>query len=133
MEAEGEALSDADLEKLSSWMGETLGEKVEKVEGGKRLVNSPVAALAPAEAPNAQMRAMMKAMGQEVPDAKVVLELNPRHEVIKNLSQLRESNEDLAKLVSEQLTDNAMLAAGMLDNPQGMINRLHEILAKVTK
>ena len=49
-------------------------------------MNSPVAALAPADAPNAQMRAMMKAMGQEVPEAKVVLEVNPRHEVIKNLS-----------------------------------------------
>ncbi len=130
---EGEALDDAALESLSGFMAETLGERVEKVEAGKRLVDSPVAALAPAESPNAQMRSMMKAMGQEVPAAKVVLELNPRHQVIKNLSALQGSNEALAKLVTEQLADNAMLAAGMLDNPQAMINRLHDILGEVTK
>lgn len=131
--SEGEELEETKLKALSVFMAETLGEKVEKVEAGKRLVNSPVAALTPAETPNAQMRGMMKAMGQEVPDPKVVLELNPRHAVIKNLSALQESNEELAKLVTQQLADNAMLAAGVLDNPQGMVNRLHDILAKITK
>ena len=58
-------------------MSETLGERVEKVEAGKRLVDSPIAALAPKDAPNAQMMAMMKAMGQEVPAPKVTLEIKP--------------------------------------------------------
>ena len=133
VEAEGEALSEEEVSKLSTWMGEKLGNRVEKVEAGKRLVDSPVAALAPADAPNAQMRAMMKAMGQEVPETKVVLEVNPRHAVIKNLSSLHATNEGLASLVAEQLADNAMLAAGVLDNPQDMVNRLHDILAQVTK
>lgn len=130
---EGEALSDAELETLTGWMAETLGERVEKVEAGKRLVNSPVAALAPQDAPNAQMRAMMKAMGQDAPEAKVVLEVNPRHEVIKNLNGLRESDADLAAMVTQQLTDNALLAAGMMENPQNMVNRMNDLLAKIVK
>jgi len=130
---EGEALEEKELEALTGWMAETLGERVEKVEAGKRLVDSPVAALAPQEAPNAQMRAMMKAMGQEAPEAKVVLEVNPRHEVIKNLNVLRGTNADLAAMVTQQLTDNALLAAGMMDNPQNMVNRMNELLATIVK
>lgn len=133
VETTGEALSDEKIEELSEFMTKLLGSRVEKVEAGKRLVGTPVVALSPAEAPSAQMRSMMKAMGQDVPEAKVVIELNPRHDVVKNLSSLVETNSELAELVAEQLTDNAMLAAGLLENPQSMINRLHDILVKVTK
>jgi len=133
IDAEGEALSDKELTKLSDWMQNSLGDRVEKVEAGKRLVNSPVAALTPKDAPNAQMRAMMKAMGQEIPEPKVTIEVNPRHEVIKNLAALTEKDADLAELVAQQLTDNALLAAGMLDNPQEMVTRLNDLLARVAK
>lgn len=130
---EGDALDEASLTTLTSWMAETLGERVEKVEAGKRLVDSPVAALAPQDAPNAQMRAMMKAMGQDAPEPKVVLEVNPRHQVIKNLASLKDSDAELAGMVTQQLTDNALLAAGMMDNPQKMVNRMNDLLAKIVK
>lgn len=130
---EGDSLDEKSLEELTAWMAETLGERVEKVESGKRLVDSPVAALAPQDAPNAQMRAMMKAMGQDAPEPKVILEVNPRHQVIKNLSALRDSDSELAAMVTQQLTDNALLAAGMMDNPQNMINRMNDLLAKIVK
>ena len=130
---DGEALDEVSLTTLTAWMAETLGERVEKVEAGKRLVDSPVAALAPQDAPNAQMRAMMKAMGQDAPEPKVILEVNPRHQVIMSLFSLRESDEELAGMVTQQLTDNALLAAGMMDNPQNMVNRMNDLLAKIVK
>ncbi len=133
VEAEGESLSQNETEALVSWMTDTLGERVEKVEAGKRLVGSPVAALAPKEAPNAQMMAMMKAMGQEAPTPKVTLEINPRNEVIKNLASLQQRDTDLAEMVVQQLADNALLAAGLLENPQSMLTRINDILAKVAK
>lgn len=133
LEAEGEALDASSLTALTGWMQDTLGERVEKVEAGKRLVDSPIAALAPKEAPNAQMMAMMKAMGQEVPAPKVTLEINPRSEVIKNLSSLQQKDNELATLVAQQLTDNALLAAGLLENPQEMVSRMNDLLARVAK
>ncbi|MEO1858096.1 MAG: molecular chaperone HtpG [Rubritalea sp.] len=133
LESEGEALDPSSLTALTGWMQDTLGERVEKVEAGKRLVDSPIAALAPKEAPNAQMMAMMKAMGQEVPTPKVTLEINPRSEVIKNLSSLQAKDDDLAGLVAQQLTDNALLAAGLLENPQEMVSRMNDLLARVAK
>jgi molecular chaperone HtpG len=133
LETEGEALDEKAVETLSQFMSETLGERVEKVEAGKRLVDSPIAALAPKDAPNAQMMAMMKAMGQEVPAPKVTLEINPRSEVIKNLAGLQQRDADLAGLVTQQLTDNALLAAGLLENPQEMVSRMNDLLARVAK
>jgi len=79
------------------------------------------------------MRAMMKAMGQDAPEPKVVLEVNPRHQVIINLSALKETDAELAGMVTQQLTDNALLAAGMMDNPQNMVNRMNDLLAKIVK
>ena len=61
----------------------------------------------------------------------VKFEINPKNEVIKNLDQLRKGNPDLAKLVLDQLYDNALLAAGLLENPRTMTKRLNELLAKV--
>lgn len=133
LETEGESLDSDAVDALSKFMSETLGERVEKVEAGKRLVDSPIAALAPKDAPNAQMMAMMKAMGQEVPAPKVTLEINPRSEVIKNLAGLQERDAELAGLVTEQLTDNALLAAGLLENPQEMVSRMNDLLARVAK
>lgn len=133
VDAEGEALDNDAVESLSKFMSDTLGERVEKVEAGKRLVDSPIAALAPKDAPNAQMMAMMKAMGQDAPTPKVTLEINPRSEVIKNLSGLQQRDAELAAIVTEQLTDNALLAAGLLENPQEMVNRLNDLLARVAK
>ncbi len=76
---------------------------------------------------------MLKAMNPDnpLPAPAVKLEINPRSDVVKNLVALRKSDESLAKLVLEQLYDNALLAAGLLDNPRTMANRLNEILSKV--
>ena len=65
-----------------------LGDRVARVDAGKRLVKHPVVALLPEDAPNAQMRAMMAAMGQEVPESKAKLEINPRHPLIKKLAAI---------------------------------------------
>jgi HSP90 family molecular chaperone len=77
------------------------------------------------------MRAMMKAMGQESPEIKPVLEINPRHALVKKLASLRESNPEVAGLVAQQLVDQAMLAAGLVEHPQQLATRMNEILEKV--
>jgi len=128
---EGEALGDEELDGLQNWWRETMGDAVTEVKTGRRLVGSPVVALVPEDSPNTQMRAMMKAMGQEVPGVKPVLEINPRHELVKKLSRLRESKPEVANLVARQLVDQAMLAAGLVEHPQQLATRMNEILEKV--
>ena len=129
---EGEALNEDDAKALCEFLKEHFGDKVDKVEVGNRLVESPVAALSPDEGMNPQMRAMMQSMGQagEGMGVKVELEINPRHALIKNLSAKRESDPEFAKIAASQLLDTALLAAGLLDNQRDLISRGYEVLEK---
>lgn len=128
---EGEPLSEDDSKALCDFLKEHFGDSVEKVEIGNRLVGSPVAAMTPDDGMNPQMRQMMKAMGQDGgPGLKVNLEINPRHELIKNLSAKRESDPEFAKIAASHLLDTALLAAGLLDNQKDLISRGYEVLEK---
>lgn len=128
---EGESLSEEDTAALVDWMGKTLVDRVEGVEAGKRLVSHPVVALIPQDAPNAQLRAMMEAMGQPAPEMKARLEINPRHELVKQLNQLKAGNEELAEAVARQLADNALLAAGLGGNEADAAANMNSLLGKI--
>lgn len=130
---EGDELDKKELKKLIKFLETELSDRINKVEASGRLIDSPVAALTPKEAPNAQMRAMMQAMGQDMPVTKATLEINPRHETIHGLAKLVSSDESTAKLVALQLADNALLAAGLLENPHQMAARINELIGKLVQ
>lgn len=132
---EGEPLEEEALKGLCEFLSEELGEEVEKVEAGKRLVNSPVAVLTPEHGMAPQMRQMMAAMNPDepLPPIKVELEINSRHPLIHSLSEARESNPDLAKLVAGQLFDSAMLSAGLLENRSTLVERNFQLMEEVMK
>ncbi len=127
---EGEALSDQDATKLCSWLKESLGTRVASVRTGKRLVSSPAVALLPEGEVSPQMRQMMRALKRDtgMETAEVVLEINPRSALIKDLSKLTASNTETAQLISGQLLDNALLAAGLVDDPQTLIARSQKLM-----
>jgi TNF receptor-associated protein 1 len=130
-EEEGEALSAEATEKLCSFLKDQLGEKVTAVSAGKRLVDSPVIALVPADGMTAQMRRMMKAMDENFKDeVKVELEINPRHPLVKKLSETQEKNPELAGLVASQMLDNALIAAGLLDDARDLVKRMNALMEK---
>jgi TNF receptor-associated protein 1 len=65
-----------------------------------------------------------------------MLEINPSHKMIVALSLAQGEGEKsaVAKLVAEQILDNALIAAGLVDDPRMMLSRLNEILvATLTK
>lgn len=132
----GEPLSDDAMKKLCAWVQDALGkEKVAECAAGTRLVDSPAVALNPDKFMTATMRRMMKMMSKDAGTADkpvaVKLELNPRHPLVHKLDALRESDPALAKLVAEQVLDNTLIAAGLLDNPRGMTQRIYELLGKL--
>lgn len=132
-ESKEKALDKASEKSLCEWLKETLGDRVNEVTGSKRLLQSPVIALNADKFMTPGMKRIMKAMRQEVKEGyRVNLEVNTRHSLIKNLSDLRDKDPDLAKLVAEQLFDNALISAGFLDDPRTMVNRIYEILERVS-
>lgn len=127
----GEPLPEDRLAGLCDFLSTEIGEeRVEKVEAGQRLVGSPVAALNPDEHLSAQMRRMMQALSPDdaPPPMKVRLEINPRHDLIRKLDAARDTHPELAKLVAAQLFDNALFAAGLLDDKKSLIARGYELM-----
>jgi molecular chaperone HtpG len=136
-EVEGEALEKDKLDALIKWLKETLGSRVEEVKASDRLVDSPAAVLNADQFMTPHMRRMMAAMqkdgeeGEELPPIKVHLDLNPRHAVIKKLAETKDADPEKAALVAEQLHDNALLAAGLLEDPSSMVQRMYKLLEQV--
>jgi len=124
-------LSKSEIKELTKWLKDTLGkDRVDEISASDRLVDSPVLATSADKMMSPHMRRMMKAMKQDGADTpvKVNLEINPRHAVLKNLHGLHTSNPDKAKLVAEQLLDNALISAGLLDDASAMVARLNKLL-----
>jgi TNF receptor-associated protein 1 len=134
-EPAGESLDKKAIKKLSKWIKESLKERVSDVETGERLINSPVCVVGEDGMGGASARRIMKMMqGPEgdMPASKVKFQINPRHAIIKGLNSLMEKDEPTALLVANQLLDNALASANLLDDPREMIARSYQALEKIT-
>jgi len=127
------ALSEDDTKTLTAWLKETLGDRVAEVKASDRLVDSPALAINADKFMSAHMRRMMKAMNKEGADLpqKVNLEINPRAAVMKRLFETHTAAPEKAKLVAEQILDNALISAGMLEDATPMVARLYKLLESV--
>lgn len=128
-----DALSADDTKALVEWLKTTLGERVADVKASDRLVDSPALALNADKFMSPHMRRMMKAMNKEGSDSpvRVNLEINPRHALINRLAAARTASPEKATLVAEQILDNALISAGLLEDPTKMVARLYKLLAEV--
>jgi len=117
------------LERLQS----PLDSRVKSVRLSDRLTSS-VACLVTDEGDlSPQMEAMMKAMGQEVPPVKRILELNPAHPVVERLQGIAEANAEDPMLndYAELLYGQALLAeGGQLPEPAAFARRVAELMHK---
>ena len=131
---QGDSLSESAAKDLVAWLKDTLGAQVADVKTSDRLVGSPALATNADKLMNAQMRRMMRAMkkpDEAAEPVKVNLEINPRHAIIRKLAALRTTDPDKAGLVAGQLLDNALIAAGLLEDPSRMITRLNKLLESI--
>jgi molecular chaperone HtpG len=129
--AEGESLTPEQTTALCEFLKQELGDRVLSVQSGKRLVDSPVLALVPADGMSPQMRQMMKAIDENFKDEiKVELEINPRHPLVRKLAEAKDSNPEVAGLVARQLLDNALISAGLLDDARDTIKRMTALMEK---
>lgn len=103
-----------------------LSERAKDVKVSTRLVDSPACLVVGEGELSPQMIQMLKQMGQEVPESKPTLEVNPTHPLIKKLEN-SEQFDDLAQVIFDQ----ALLAdGGQLDDPAAYLKRVNELLLK---
>ncbi|MEV0183499.1 molecular chaperone HtpG [Streptomyces sp. NPDC050625] len=99
---------------LLGWMKEQLGEDVKDVRLSTRLTVSPACVVSDSHDLTPALENMYRAMGQDVPTAKRILELNPGHLLVQGLNQAYKEREDHAELVETAvlLHGLALLAEG---------------------
>ena len=108
-----------------------LEDKVEEVRVTNRLTDSPACLVVGEHDMGAQMRRIMEAAGQDLPESKPILELNPGHPLVVKLDQ--EADEDRFASLSQLLFDQAALAAGdSLQDPASFVARLNKLLLELS-
>jgi molecular chaperone HtpG len=129
------ALSKDDARLLANFIKERLGDRVNEVRTSKRLVGSPAVVVDSDTHITSSMRRVMKMMnrdsGDHSLDSKPNLEINPDHAMLIRLNTIRQSDPALAGEVAEQIFDNALVAAGLLEDPRAMLGRLNSLLEKL--
>ncbi|SOV78035.1 heat shock protein 90, putative [Plasmodium sp. gorilla clade G3] len=131
--------NDEQKKELQAYFKQVLGSKCSDVKFSERLTTSPAVVtgfLSPT------LRKVMKAtmknadfndstnnnnmnMFQNLP---ATLELNPSHTIVTSIYHLKNTNEEVAKLLVQQLYDNACIAAGILEDPRSLLSKLNELL-----
>lgn len=116
---------------LAAWLKEALGDKVSEVRSSNRLVESPAIILNLDGAMTSSMQRVMQAANKNFGAlGRKALEINTRHRLIKRLDALRQEDPEFARIVAEQVFDNALISAGLVVNPRAMVERINRILEK---
>ena len=97
-----------------SWMQSKLGETVKEVRLSDRLTSSPACLVGDTHDMSAHLERLMRSMGQEVPQTKRILELNPKHALVEKLVASYEDKKDQPELeeAAKMVFDLALLAEG---------------------
>ena len=108
-------------------MRQTLKERVETVNVSRRLVDSPACVVTGEQDLAPQLRRMLEAGGQQVPDSKPVLEVNVGHPLLERLAV--EADEERFSELSNVVLDHALLAEGaQLADPADYVRRINRLL-----
>ena len=106
-------------------MQTALADKAKEVRITFRLTDSPACLVADEHELSGNLLRMLKAAGQNAPDAKPILEINPDHPLVQRLKYEEAKFDDWSNI----LFDQALLAeGGNLSDPAGFVKRLNEML-----
>ena len=101
--------------------------KVEEVKSTSRLTTSPACLVVGQDDMGEQMRKIMQAAGQAVPETKPILELNMEHPLVAKLAA--EKDDENAGRLASVLFDQAALSAGrQLENPAQFVQELNKLM-----
>lgn len=132
-EGEKEEKKDSEIEKIGlvKKLKDALGSLVEDVKVSDRLVDSPVCFVQKGEEISPQMRNLFRSMGQEVPEEKRVMEINPDNALIKKIADESERENFNAEDWSHLLMGLASIADGEpVPDGQQFTNLVSKLLEK---
>eukprot|EP01129_Flabellula_baltica_P014684 TRINITY_DN7100_c0_g1_i1.p1 TRINITY_DN7100_c0_g1~~TRINITY_DN7100_c0_g1_i1.p1 ORF type:complete len:754 (-),score=215.16 TRINITY_DN7100_c0_g1_i1:19-2280(-) len=123
-------MSKDQFQNFAQWFRNILADKVTTVTETDVKLSTPCIVIDPE---GAAYRRMMKLMSQNESDKQIPkqqVKINTAHPIIQRLEVLRNENPELSQAVAEQIFDNALMQAGLLDDGRAMVPRLNKILEK---
>ena len=127
-EKQARAAAETSAKDLVERIQKSLGDKLKEVRVTHRLTDSPACLVADDNDPGANLQRMLKMMGQNAPDIKPILEINPQHPMLKKMELLPNDGghfDDYASI----LFDEALLAeGGQIDDPVGFVRKINRLM-----
>jgi molecular chaperone HtpG len=112
-----------DFDKVIEKAQSILSDKVKAVKVSSRLSESPSCLVADENELGSNMERIMKSLGQDVPETKPILEINPDHPLVKKLKD--SVDEDLVQV----LFDQAVLSeGGQISEPAEFVKRINKLM-----
>jgi molecular chaperone HtpG len=122
-----ESVPTSDWLSLVSRFKQHLGDRVADVRMTDRLAGSPARLVDSQNAPNQETQRVMRMLKENYEMPKKVLELNPRHAILRRLNELP-TEDERGGLVIDQLYENALLLEGLHEDPASMIQRIQKLI-----
>jgi molecular chaperone HtpG len=117
-----------EFKELTDKIKSSLGERVKEVRVTYRLTDSPACLVADEHEMSANLARMLKAAGQQAPNAQPILEINPQHPVVLRLKSETLKFDDWAAV----LFDQALLAeGGQLDDPASFVKKINQLMLEI--
>ena len=124
---------------LVSYLKSELEDRVSDVTESGRLTDSPCVLVVPSGGLGLNMERILKMSDQEFSPTKRILEINPRHPIIRNLASIRAKARDGGDEIAEKLKewshfliDYVLLGEGTVDDPQRVTKTLQSIMTEAT-
>ncbi|MDP6689688.1 MAG: molecular chaperone HtpG [Alphaproteobacteria bacterium] len=132
---ETEPAGDTELATLIALVKQTLGEAVKDVRTTDRLTDSAVCLVADDGDMDMRLERMLKAHNQLSTDSVRILEINPKHDLIKNMAGAASRGgaaDDLADLAFLLLDQARIIEGEALPDPAAFSRRMATVMAKAT-
>ncbi|MCH8683791.1 molecular chaperone HtpG [Pedomonas mirosovicensis] len=132
----GEAAPETDVSRLIAVMKGVLGDSVKDIRASERLTDSPVCLVADEGDMDLRLSRMLKAHDRLNAIAPRVLEINPRHALVKQLAERsgQEGQYDTIALASQLLLDQARILEGEpLPDLPGFSKRMSDVLLRLAQ
>lgn len=121
-----------EFEKVVKQMQQVLGDKVKEVKITNRLTDSPACLITGEHDMSLHLQRIMQAAGQQMPQGKPILEINPEHMLLQRLKS--EADDQRFAELTNVLFEQAILAeGGKLDDPASFVKRLNALLLQLAQ
>jgi molecular chaperone HtpG len=117
--------TEAQYKDLVEKMKTALADKAKDVRVTFRLTDSPACLVADEHELSGNLLRMLKAAGQDAPESKPILEINPEHPLVQRLKYEEAKFGDWSHILFDQA---ALAEGGTLSDPAGFVKRLNEML-----